>query len=217
MSAPAMEEVFQNVLEVEEYLNNNGWKIKKSSIYNHVKKRLIIPDAQGRFLRTEVDRYALANLKKADGTHPGNKKADRIAMETAEHRRRREKAQADIMEMKVSNLKGALVPRELFEGELAARASIFRSDFESFFRAQVGDIVHIVEGNAAKIPDLVAHLLEALETQLSRYLKKEEFKVDPEAYRKLIEKLSESDNDEIFEDYGLEETTNGDAEQPVPV
>ena len=217
MSDPATEEVFQNVLEVEEYLYHNGWKIKKSSIYNHVKKRLIIPDAQGRFLKTEVDRYALTNLRKADGTYPGNKKADRIAIDTAEHRRRRERAQADLIEMKVSSLKGSLVPRELFEGELAARAAIFRSDFESFFRAPADEIVHIVEGNAAKIPDLVAHLLEALETQLSRYLQKEEFKVDLEVYRKLIEKLSESDNDDIFEDYGTDEPISGDTEQPVPV
>lgn len=186
---------YKNALEVEQYLTAIGWKIKKSSIYNHIKARKLIPETDGQFTQAEIDRYALANLKKADGSTPQAQKteADKISEAAAEARRRREVAQATILEHKLETLKGSLVPRDMFESELAARAAIFRSDGENFFRAQASTIVNIVSGDPAKIPDLIALCLDAHEQWLARYLQKEEFKVDASAYERIFEKAADDE------------------------
>ena len=188
---------FESVLKVEKHLTEEGWKVKKSALYNAVKAHKLIPDARGHFTQAEVDRYALANLKKADGSIPKEQlsEADKIAMEAADARRRRELAQAAILESKLATLQGSLVPRYLFETELAARAVVFRSDGENFFRSQAAVIVNVVSGDPAKIPDLVAFCLEAYEQQLARYLQEEEFKVDASVYERIFEKAGKDEQD----------------------
>lgn len=199
---PVPQGPFKNALEVEQYLTSTGWKIKKSSIYNHIKARKLIPEADGQFTPAEVDRYALANLKKADGSKPQAQltEADKVAIEAALVRHRRDLAQAEILENKLAAMKGSLVPRDMFESELAARAAIFRSDGENFFRSQASAIVNIVAGDPAKIPDLIAFCLEAHEQHLARYLQKEEFKVDASAYERIFEKAEKDESEDNLEE-----------------
>jgi hypothetical protein len=203
--APPIPQSFKNALEIEQYLTSapRNWKIKKSSLYNHIKARKLISEADGTFTLAEVERYAMANLRKADGSVPKAQitEADKAAMDAANARCRRELAQASILENKLAALQGSLVPRDLFEQELAARASIFRSDGENFFRSQASAIVNIVSGDPAKVPDLIAFCLENYEQHLARYLQKEEFKVDTAAYERIFER---ADKDEEETDIGEE-------------
>lgn len=189
---------FKNVPDVQRYLEDQGWKIKYRAIYNHVKARKLIAEADGTFTRAEVDRYALANLKKADGTVPQPRltEADKIAIEAAEYRRDRERAQARILDTKARTLEGELVPRSAFESELAGRAAVFRSDLDNFFHSQLPAIVHIVSGDAAKIPEVMAFCMDEVENMLSRYLQKQEIKVDASAYQKLFEQVAKEEREE---------------------
>ncbi|OPY78218.1 MAG: hypothetical protein A4E65_02372 [Syntrophorhabdus sp. PtaU1.Bin153] len=184
---------------VIEYLQAQGYKVKKSAVYNHRAKGLIPLSPDGTFLVSAVDTYAAANLKRLDGApskSPGQlSEADKIALEAAGHRRRKEKGQADIIEIKAAALRGSLVPRGLLEKELIARLAIFRSDGENFFRGQAPAIVDIVSGDPAKIPQLIAFCLDAYEQHLSRYLQAEEFKVDRAAYEKIFEQADKADLD----------------------
>lgn len=192
---------FKNALEIETYLTAPGrdWKVKKSTIYNHINARKLMREADGTITLKEVERWLLAeNIKKADGS-PTNKKqseTDKLAREAAEYRRDREKAQARMLQIKVNTLEGELVPRDAFESELAGRAAIFRADMENFFRAQVPAIVNIVSGSEARIPELMAFCIDHLERYLSRYLQKEEFKVDASAYEKIFERADKDETDE---------------------
>jgi hypothetical protein len=203
-TVPAAPESFKNALEIEAYLTASprNWKIRKSSIYNHIKAHKLISEADGSFTLAEVERYAAMNLKKADGSVPQAQKTDfdKIAEQAADARRRRELAQAAILEHKFAVLQGSLVPREMFENELAARASIFRSDGENFFRGQAAALVNVVSGDPAKIPDLIAFCLNAFEQHLARYLQKEEFKVDAGAYERIFEKADNAEEQEEMED-----------------
>jgi hypothetical protein len=201
---PPAPQIFKNALEIEAYLTAapRNWKIKKSSIYNHIKAHKLISEADGTFTLAEVERYAAMNLKKADGSVPQVQKTDldKIAEQAADARRRRELAQATILEHKLAALQRSLVPREMFENELAARASIFRSDGENFFRGQASALVNVVSGDPAKIPDLIAFCLDAYEQHLARYLQKEEFKVDAGAYERIFEKADNAEEQEEIED-----------------
>jgi hypothetical protein len=190
--------IFKNALEIEAYLTAppRNWKVKKSSIYNHIKARKLIAEADGTFTMDEVERYAMANLRKADGTTLKTARLDKVAFETADHRRRREKAQARISEIKVDMLEGSLVPQDAFEDELAGRAVIFRSDLENLFRSKSSDIIALVAGDQMKTPDLMAWGINEIEAILARYLQEEEFKVDPSAYEKLFSLAAKDEEEE---------------------
>lgn len=201
----AMPQIFKNALEIEAYLTAPGqnWKVKKSTIYNHIKARKLLPEADGTFTLKEVERWLLAaEIKKADGTAPQTKlsAADKVALEAAEWRLRKEKAIARKEEIKVNTLEGQLVPRDAFEMELAARATIFRTDAENFFRSQAPAMVNLVSGDQQKIPELMSFCIDALEQWLSRYLQKEEFKVDTTAYEKLFDAADKDDQDDNLEE-----------------
>ena len=58
---------FKNVLEATVYLQDQGWKIKKSSMYRHIQEGRLRPEADGAFTEKAVLRYAKYFLKRLDG------------------------------------------------------------------------------------------------------------------------------------------------------
>lgn len=203
---PGEPQAFESLNAVARYLGDKGYKIKKSQIYNHKAAGKIRPTKEGLYLLADVEKYAQAHLKLTDGTPSVGKQLDKAQKERAEAETREKSARARHWELKVGSLEGKLVPRELFESELAARAAIFRTDGENFFRSQAPGIVHVTSGDATKIPDLISFCLDALEQWISRYLQKEEFKVDTSAYERIFE---EADKEEI-DDGDADDTGEGE-------
>jgi len=190
-------EAFKNLHAVVQYLEKQGYKIKKSSVYNHQAAGKIKPTKDGHYLLADVERYAQTHLKLADGRPSGKQVFDAHQKEEAAAALRERNARARHWELKAGAMEGKLVPRDMLESELAARAAIFRADGENFFRGQAAAITNIVSGDETKIPDLVAYCLDALEEWLARYLQREEFKVDTAAYERIFEK---ADKDEVEEE-----------------
>lgn len=192
---PEEPEYFENLHAVVKYLEEKGYKIKKSQIYNHKTAGKIRPSRNGHYLLSDVEKYAVTHLRLADGTPPAGKQLDKAQHDRAEAETREKIARARHWELKTGTLEGKLVPREIFENELAARAAIFRTDGENFFHSQAPGMVHIVSGDATKIPDLLSFCLDALEQWISRYLQKEEFEVDTAAYERIFEEAGKDEAD----------------------
>lgn len=190
-------ETFKSLLAVVQYLEKKGYKIKKSSVYNHQAAGKIRPNKEGHYSLADVEKYAQTHLRLADGSPSGKQVLDAYHKEQADAALRERNARARHWELKAGAMEGKLVPREMLESELAARAAIFRADGENFFRGQAPAIVNVVSGDETKVPDLVAFCLDALEEWLARYLQKEEFKVDASAYERIFE---QADRDEGEED-----------------
>jgi hypothetical protein len=193
---PAQPEAFENLPAVMQYLQKKGFKVQKSAIYNHKTVGKIRPNKEGKYLRTDVEKYAQAHLQPADGSPSQKQILTKAQRERAEAETRERIARATNWEVRTAALQQKLVPRELFENELAARAAIFRTDGENFFRGQAPAIVNIVGGDAIKVPELIDFCLNVLEQWLSRYLQKEEFKVDVSAYEKIFEQAGKDESEE---------------------
>lgn len=193
---PAQPEPLESLHAVMQYLQGKGYKIKKSAIYNHKTAGKIRPNKEGKYLRADVEKYAQAHLQLADGSPSPAKILDKAQKERADAETRERIARATNWEVRTAALQQKLVPRELFENELAARAAIFRTDGENFFRGQVPAIVHIVDGDAIKVPELIDFCLNALEQWISRYLQREEFKVDVSAYEKVFEQAGADESED---------------------
>jgi hypothetical protein len=199
---PAQPEDFENLHAVMQYLQKKGYKIQKSAIYNHKTTGKIRPNKEGKYLLKDVEKYAQAHLQLADGSPSPAKILDKAQKERAEAETRERIARATNWEVRTAALQQKLVPRDLFENELAARAAIFRTDGENFFRGQAPAIVNIVGGDVIKVPELIDFCLNALEQWLSRYLQREEFKVDVSAYEKIFEQAGKDESEEEDMDEG---------------
>ena len=166
-----------NILAVAEYLNAQGWKAGKSTLYKHQKEGKLRQKSDGTFRQADVEKYASAYLKRRDGSDTG--KLDQLQQERVVAETRKAMAQAEHWEIKTRAFSGDYVPKEFFELELAKRAAVIRNDLESFARSESAGIIHLVNGEDGKVSDLVDHLLDRIGDFLEHYAEEKEFKVPP--------------------------------------
>lgn len=169
---------FDNILAVVDHLSGRGWKIAKSSAYNHSKEGKLRPREDGKYYLKDVEKYARAFLRRVDQTATGM--FDDLQERKLQAETDKLIAQAEHWQIKARAAAGQYVPRDLFELELAKRAAVFKNDIESFIRAQALGIIHLVGGSADKAPDLIEWMLDHAEEWLDRYAEEREFRVPEE-------------------------------------
>lgn len=162
-----MSNTLPNPKAIAKYLKEAGYKVSQSTVYKHKEEGRIPIQKDGSFLLSDVDRYAGLNLKKLDGT--SNPDQVQLQHNKLEAETRKAQAQAEHWEVKTLIESGQYIDRDLFNGELAARAIIFKNDLENFFRSSVSDIINKVDGDISKSPDLIDFCLESLDLFLNRY------------------------------------------------
>ena len=163
--------VLPGVKAVVRYLTDAGWKVSKSSFYNHQRSGKVRAQDDGSFKIAAVEKYAQTFLKREENFSPAavSKELDDAQKMRAANEARKLAAQADHWELKSKIESGQYVNKDLFDAQLAARASIFKSDMENFIRAQADELIRMVDGDPVKAPDLIDYLLENLETWIGRY------------------------------------------------
>ena len=169
--------VLPNALAVADYLTAQGWKAGKSTIYNHQKEGKLRPQQDGTFRISDVEKYAASFLKRLDGGQNGN--LDKLQQSKLAADTRKSLAQAEHWEKKTQVFTGEYVPKDFFERELAKRAGVFRSDLEGFTRGEAAGIIHLVDGDTGKVPDLINYLLGKVDDFLDRYTEEKEFEIPP--------------------------------------
>ena len=171
----ADEKSLSNILAVVDYLAAQGWKAKKSAIYNHRKAGKLRPQPDGSFRIADIERYAETYLRRKDGGESG--KLDKLQQQKVVAEIRKMEAQAEHWESRARSSSGSFVPKEQHERDLARRAALFRSDLETFARSEVSEIVSLVGGDAGKIPELVTLMLGRFDGFLANYAEEREFTV----------------------------------------
>lgn len=159
----------KTVLDVVDYLQSKGFKCGKSAVYNHVNAGLLVK-RDGEYQEKDIDRYAGLYLKRENGgtsmdaDHVEELQKNKLAADA-----RKAQAQAEHWEMKTKIETGQYIDKDLFFGEMAARAAILKNDLESFIRSGAGAMIKLSDGDQIKIPDVIDYWLEKLEIFLGRY------------------------------------------------
>lgn len=169
-SAPASApSTFPNLLAVLSYLQEAGYRVKKSTVYNHAKQKKLKPNDRGEYELSDVDKYAVTNLQRLNGAAmtPEQKRREKIDLEKAEEELRKSKEQANYLANRNRKVEDEI--RAIVGRELAKRYRFFRSDIRNFHRGDAPAIISLVEGNPKKTSELVEYLDEKLETWLGRY------------------------------------------------
>lgn len=159
---------YPNAFHAWEYLANQGWKISRGLFYQHRDERKVRPARDGRFHEKDLIKYAKRYLKKKDGSS-ADEETGQLQQAKIDAETRKLKAQAEHWEIRTKTLSGQFVEKSWFERELAARAAVFRSDIENFFRSEASAIVAMVGGDPARTSDLSEFMMGRVEEWLARY------------------------------------------------
>ena len=173
--AKYFEPTLPNILAVVDHLTRAGWKVAKSTCYNHRKAGLLRPESDGAFKISTVEKYASEHLTRIDGRPEDD--SERLAEDKQRAETRKAKAQAEHWELKTKIAQGLYVPKDAFERELAQRAIVFKADAEAFCRGQAGIIIAMTGGDKDKTPDLIEYMLAAVAGWLNRYAADREFTI----------------------------------------
>jgi hypothetical protein len=169
------ERLFSNLLEIIEYLDAEGWKISKSSVYNHAKEGKIRPDIGKNYSMKAVINYAKTHL---------TTKSTR--QKTRSEELQRDKTLAEIERIKEATLvdkikrlrsEGELIEKNQVYLELAGRAAVLETDLKGMIQMRAGEFVDIVDGDEKKTGNLVRELTAEVDRVLNDFATTKEFQV----------------------------------------
>ena len=166
---------FDSLLKVLAYLKADGWKVSKSTLYNHRRQGRIKPDSDGHYPLKSVLRYANAHL-------PRQTTLKRLADEELQRRKAEAELEKIEEQTRLARLRrqveeGKYILRSDFELELAARAAVFYAGLMQMAQQKAGKWIQLVEGNTKRIPDLIQAIKLSIEELLNEYATTREFHV----------------------------------------
>jgi|GEM_PF-1888524 len=182
-----------NVLAVVEYLTAKGFRIKKSSAYQHVREKTLQRQADGTFSVADVEKYAYRCLKRLDGASTRKsyenmqERKCRADVEAAEYEARIKKKKAEAIE-------GKFILRDVFEDELSTQALAFRNALHTFVHTNAEEIVHFVSGDTSRVPDLISFVIERFDAHILKTAEDLEAR-GPMTRADLVDGLELFDND----------------------
>jgi hypothetical protein len=161
------EHLFDSLMDVVAYLDAEGWKISRSSAYEHRDDGKIRPGPDGKYTLSAAQDYARQHLQRKDGSATD----DMINLQEQKLKEeiRRISSDAGLRELKYKERQGELIPREHVEIELAARASDLKTHLDASARSSAGRIIKMVGGDPQKAPDLISFMLGINRKVLDNY------------------------------------------------
>lgn len=176
MPQEIQEEAFRSAGDVLRYLEEAGRQIKKTKLYEDVKKGLL-RKTNKKFRKKDVDRYA-ASLPKL--TTPDGRVAQAESMQARKEAAevRRLEAIALREEKKNAVMDGSYISRDDVYQELAARAVTLNAGIKSHIQVEALDLIMAVSGDKQKTDLLVRKLEEIVDRASNEYARDLEFEVN---------------------------------------
>jgi hypothetical protein len=169
----------KDLLSVAKYLKDKGYRIGKSSVYNHKHAGKIKPDpTTGHYLIADVDKYASLHLERLDGTTKSSQKLDSFQIKKIASEARIREAQAETWEIRAKTAKQEVIPVAAVNIRDAAKATTLRSDDLNWIYSRAASIIQVVHGDPSLEPDLIEFLRTDREMIFSRYDEKTLISVD---------------------------------------
>jgi len=169
---------FSNRLQVTKYLQEEGWQVSKSTVYNRIGKAKLLPREDGLFHLKDVKKYAKTFLKRRET-------GQTLRTEQDELQRRKAKLEVDKLEEDLARMQrkreieeGLYIPTEQLELEMAARAGVLDAGLAHFFQSEAGGWINLVGGDQRKLPELIGALIDAKDRFMNQYARAKEFVVE---------------------------------------
>lgn len=171
--------VLKNRMEVMEYLQDLGYGVQKSKIYN---------DCKTGILRMQPDKTILESAIKDYIRHPesglikaaelGEKKeAEDLSLEKLRLEVANQRIKNQDLQLKLDRERGRYLPRDDFEMELASRAAVLDSGLRHAVNIRAAELIHLIGGRQEKRAEFIKAFQEILDEQLHRFSSTRTFQV----------------------------------------
>lgn len=175
-SVHSSDRYFKIPSEVLYYLQDEGWKVKKSKFYEDInKKAKLQPDASGNFTLKAVLGYAKTHLPRKDTLQ--KVKAEELQRKKAA--KELEKLDEEIKEKRLKRkiAEGKYILKEEVYFELAARAAVLETDFKGMIQMRGPEFVGLVHGDEKKTGDLIREMMAEVDRVLNGFATTKGFQV----------------------------------------
>ncbi|MFI3270779.1 MAG: hypothetical protein R3Y11_01575 [Pseudomonadota bacterium] len=153
------ETTLKDVQDVLLYLKEQGRKIGQAKLYKDINRGLLRRDQSLGFKKNDVDKYATTLPMSETPAHVNRKVMSLQTRKDAADVRIKE-AEARRKELLADTAEGKLIPRDLVDQELAARAVTFNAALKTQFEAQSLECIQSVGGDQ----QLAHHFLRLVES-----------------------------------------------------
>lgn len=171
------ERTFANLLAVLDYLESEGWRIARTSLYRHADAGKLLPGPDGSYSLKSVDKYAKAFLKQKATGRKVDQKMDEL---------QRKKLEMELKNLELDNQRkqranekemGLYIPREQMELEFAALAGIFDAAMKNWIQSGAADWIRLVGGDMKKVGELITVLNRDLDGHINNLARDREYDV----------------------------------------
>ena len=173
MGATEKRETLKTATDVLEHLLKNGRKIKKSKLYQDIRKGILRRNADLSFSVGNVNKYGttLPMAETPEEAEERVRRKDNADIRIKEAEARRKELAADVAE-------GKYIPRDMVEQELAARAVTLNSGLKSAVEAQALDLIETVDGNPKQAHRFLAKMEAVIDGLSNKYAQPMEIEVN---------------------------------------
>lgn len=147
---------FTSLLKVLEYLQATGYKISKSPLYRHVQQGLLKRSSTG-YAKTEIDRYAAANLTRVNASgienDPAKERLEKFQHDKLEASARIAQEQLRLLERRNADLDKEIDAR--IGQELVKREHFFKTYLLNYFISEAPALIDTTHGDPQYVPEFI--------------------------------------------------------------
>lgn len=118
------EQIFSNLAAVLKYLEDQGWRITRPSLYRHHKEGKLLPETSGTYKQRAVDKYAKAFLKVIATGKRLRETSDNLQRQKLEEELKNLRLKNERDKFNYEKDRGLYVPKDQMDLELAMHAGI---------------------------------------------------------------------------------------------
>lgn len=162
MKKEASETTFATIADVLDHLQDNGWKVTKTSLYRHQNNGKIIPGDGGAYRLKDVEKYAKTWLRQQSTGKKINDRMDELQRKKLEIEIRAAELDERRKEHALQKDLGSYVLKGQMEIELATWAGIAVASLEHLVMASAAEWTRIVGGDMGKVSELIVQMKRAI-------------------------------------------------------
>lgn len=172
---------FDNLADVLRYLEGQGWRITRPSLYRHGKEGKLLAGTGGAYKQKAVDRYAQTFLKLAATGKRIQQTSDNLQRQKLEEELKNLRLKNERDKFNYEKDRGLYVPKNQMDIELAGRAGILIAGLRHWIMSNAAHWIAVTGGDHKKAGELSNMMTNNLEEHINSYATNREYEVIIEA------------------------------------
>ena len=151
---------------VLKHLQTTGWQVGRSAFYQHCDEGKLARSDDGTYSAEAVTHYAQTFCRRLS---TGKRVVSGIAQQREEVALQRAKVALQRERRELERLEARAIPVKEAELMVVGRAVVFLAHLRAMAQMHAIDLIHIMDGNPAKAPELIADMQAHIETHVESY------------------------------------------------